>query len=490
MFYSRKRLLVFLIAALMLQAGAASAQTGVDLIRPAAGRSGGSGDEMVEEKQALFFAENPLWLEQAVDPDDYILGPNDHLLINIVGPQPRSFSLPILPEGYVFFPGIGGIHADGLTMTEFRKRLGDEVGRVFKNVKVYCYLQRPRVFRVFVTGEVANPGAVDVSAVQRVSDAIELAGSIKGLGSNRRVRLERGQGTVHVDILGFVLSGDFSDNPFLSNGDRIHVPVATMHATIRGRVNRSASYEILDGETVADLIELGGGFKGEAITERVILSRLGTDGSVSTAMVPEDRYAFTELRDRDEVIVMDGMTGTSRVYVFGATEKTGHYFITEGEGLTGLLARIGGFSPDADLGAASIERRDGSIIRIDLKDFIPPDPTDEMKLEDGDILHIPSISKMVAVGGEVKLPGKFAYEGNWTVAQYIGLAGGPTEEGSVDRVMIYSPDGGVRKGNGDTRPNRGDVIIVKRSRSSILGGFFGSLVTLGTVVVSIIVLTN
>ncbi|HSG29526.1 MAG TPA: SLBB domain-containing protein, partial [Candidatus Krumholzibacterium sp.] len=155
-----------------------------------------------------------------------------------------------------------------------------------------------------------------------------------------------------------------------------------------------------------------------------------------------------------------------------------------------LIARIGQFQPDVDFSAASIERRSGEIIRLDLKDYIPPNQTKDMPLMDGDMLHIPSVSKTVAVGGEVNMPGRFSYEGDWTVAQYVGLAGGPTENGSIDRVVIYSPDGISRNGNGSTRPNRGDVIIVKRSKAKILGGFFSSIVTTSMLVLSIIAVSR
>ncbi|HSG28460.1 MAG TPA: polysaccharide biosynthesis/export family protein, partial [Candidatus Krumholzibacterium sp.] len=177
-------------------------------------------------------------LEQAVDPATYVLGPYDILLLNIVGPEPRSMQLVVLPEGYVFIPGIGGLRADGLSLADFREELSAVVDRYFKNIEMFCYLQQPRTFRVFVTGEVPSPGAVEVTAVERVSDAIEKAGSINSPGSNRQVLLERDGDTLRVDILKFVLEGDFSSNPFLSNGDRIHVPVAAMHVVVRGSVNR------------------------------------------------------------------------------------------------------------------------------------------------------------------------------------------------------------------------------------------------------------
>jgi protein involved in polysaccharide export with SLBB domain len=428
-------------------------------------------------------------LEKAIDPDEYILGPYDRLLVNVIGTESRTFAMVVLPEGDVFVPSVGAIHADGLSLTEFRKRLNEEVDRFFKNVRIYCYLQEPRVFRVFVTGEVEKPGAVDVSAVQRVSDAIELAGSIISEGSNRQVELYRDDDTLKVDILRHVVKGDFSTNPFLSNGDRIHVPIARRHALVRGSVHKAAIYEILPTETIADLIDLAGGFRAEAIRDRVLLTRVMEDGTVNTRTVGADSFDVV-LHDRDEINVIDGMVGTSRVFVFGATNEEGNFFITEGEGLRSLLGRVAVYDEDADLEAATLERADGTLMRIDLTTFIPPSTAEDIPLRDGDILHIPSVDQTVAVGGQVQLPGRVPFVANWSVAQYIGAAGGPTHEGSIDRVVVISTDGSSIKTNSQYLPNSGDVIIVKRSKTRIFADIFTGLIGVGTLIISIVALSR
>jgi len=428
-------------------------------------------------------------LEKAIDPDEYVLGPYDRLLVNVIGTESRTFSMVVLPEGDVFIPSVGSIRADGLTLTEFRASLSREVDRYFKNVRVYCYLQEPRVFRVFVTGEVQTPGAVNVSAVQRVSDAIELAGSIISAGSNRAVLLYRGEDTLRVDVLSYVVKGDFSSNPFLSNGDRIHVPVAKQHVSVRGAVHKPLHYEILPGETVGDLIDLSGGFLAEAVKDMVLLTRIKDDGSITTITVRADSFD-TPLRDRDEINVIDGMTGTSRVFVFGATRQTGEYYITDGEGLRSLLGRVAVYNRDADLTAATLERVDGELIRVNLKEFVPPGTAEDIPLEDGDILHIPMVDQTVAVGGQVQLPGRVKFVSSWTVAQYIGAVGGPTHEGSIDRVTVISRDGTSIDTNSRYHPNSGDVIIVKRSKTRIFADIFSGLIGVGTLVISIVALSR
>ncbi|MCX5754194.1 MAG: hypothetical protein NTW97_11245 [Candidatus Krumholzibacteria bacterium] len=90
----------------------------------------------------------------------------------------------------------------------------------------------------------------------------------------------------------------------------------------------------------------------------------------------------------------------------------------------------------------------------------------------------------------MNLPGEFAYSGDLSIVQYIGLAGGPTKDGSVDRVVVYSTDGRARGVGRDARVNRGDVIVVKKSAYKLFGDFVGGVIRLGTVVISIIVLSN
>ncbi|MCK4350530.1 MAG: hypothetical protein KAX13_06710, partial [Candidatus Krumholzibacteria bacterium] len=78
----------------------------------------------------------------------------------------------------------------------------------------------------------------------------------------------------------------------------------------------------------------------------------------------------------------------------------------------------------------------------------------------------------------------------WTIAKYIGMAGGPTDNGSMTRVELYSPDGTKRNVSPDDRPNRGDVIIVKRSRLRVFSEIAFGFIQVGTVIITILALTR
>ena len=50
---------------------------------------------------------------------------------------------------------------------------------------------------------------------------------------------------------------------------------------VAGRVNKPSGYEIIEGETIADLVALAGGFAAEAIEDSVLLKRVGSGGEVT-----------------------------------------------------------------------------------------------------------------------------------------------------------------------------------------------------------------
>ena len=234
---------------------------------------------------------------------------------------------------------------------------------------------------------------------------------------------------------------------------------------------------------------MAGGFRSDAVADSVLVGRTDDRGLVQSYVIDSSRFDI-ELRDRDEIGIYNLEGNKRRVYVFGAFEKTGRYYLSPREQLSELLARVGKIDAMADLGNAALERKNGEIIRLDLTEYLPPDPEKNLELEDGDVLGMSWKDDMVRVGGEVQQPGEFPHMNDWTVAKYIGMAGGPTKDGSMSRIDIYSSDGVRRKASADSRPNRGDVIVVKRSKSRIFGTLVSGIVQLGTVVITIIVLSQ
>ena len=157
------------------------------------------------------------------------------------------------------------------------------------------------------------------------------------------------------------------------------------------------------GETIADLLALAGGFAAEAIEDSVLLKRVASGGEVTMRNVTKEQLDMP-LRDKDDIGVYDGLKDRGYVTVSGATMRTGQFELARGEMLSNLIVRAGGFKPSADLTAAYLARRGGSVMKLDLKDYLSPEPSKDLPLENGDELTIPHIAKKITIGGEVNEP--------------------------------------------------------------------------------------
>jgi polysaccharide export outer membrane protein len=113
-----------------------------------------------------------------VDNSDqpYRIGREDVLDVAVWRDADLSRTVPVRPDGFISMPMVGEIRAEGRTPTE----LADELRTALKS-----YVQEPRVTvivrevnssRVFITGEVANPGAYPLRGRVSIVQAIALAG--------------------------------------------------------------------------------------------------------------------------------------------------------------------------------------------------------------------------------------------------------------------------------------------------------------------------
>ncbi|MCK5713904.1 MAG: hypothetical protein KAI25_14375 [Hyphomicrobiaceae bacterium] len=76
--------------------------------------------QLLEAQQEAEFR-IPTGLDEPVDPDTYVIGPSDQLVLALRGQVQKEFRLIVLPEGVVMLPNYGAYPAAGLKITEFRE---------------------------------------------------------------------------------------------------------------------------------------------------------------------------------------------------------------------------------------------------------------------------------------------------------------------------------------------------------------------------------
>ncbi|NIU31534.1 MAG: hypothetical protein GWN82_12680, partial [Gemmatimonadetes bacterium] len=130
-----------------------------------------------------------------------------------------AYNLEVTREGYVVIPDVGQVSVNGLTLDELEDRLYDRLGEVYSGVRrgpdattrFDISLGRLRRNLVYVIGDVASPGAYQVSSVATVFNALHRAGGPTDEGSFRDIRVRRGgEVAARVDLYDYLVEGDAS----------------------------------------------------------------------------------------------------------------------------------------------------------------------------------------------------------------------------------------------------------------------------------------
>jgi hypothetical protein len=85
---------------------------------------------------------------------------------------------------------------------------------------------------------------------------------------------------------------------------------------------------------------------------------------------------------------------------------------------------------------------------------------DQLLLENGDIIRIPTRDGLVLVSGEVLFPNAVAYREGMELEEYIQSAGGYTQNADNSRIIVAHRDGSFTEGEEDMELLAGDQVMV------------------------------
>ncbi|HCT23931.1 MAG TPA: capsule biosynthesis protein, partial [Chitinophagaceae bacterium] len=218
-------------------------------------------------------------------PRNYILGPDDELVIDVFGYSERTYKMRINAEGEVRFPNIGPVKVSSLTIDEATAKIRSALTTLYPAIKtgattVQVSLGQIRTIRVILIGEVSRPGTYSLSSLSTIANALYVSGGPSANGSFRNIQLIRnGKTIVQFDLYDFLLRGDLRKNILLQDDDIIKVNTYQTRVSISGAVKRPAIFECSGGECMLDVIrEFAGGFADDADLETVTVRRIGRKG--------------------------------------------------------------------------------------------------------------------------------------------------------------------------------------------------------------------
>ena len=385
-------------------------------------------------------------------PAEYKLGPGDEVIIDIWGTNQATIRQTISPDGTINIPDVGLVSLNGMTVKAADSYLRKKLGQIYSvdgadsKSEIKLTLGNIRTIQVNVLGEAAMPGTYNISSLSNIYHALYRAGGVSELGSLRGIQLIRkGKKVADVDVYDFILNGKSPDSVILEEGDIIVIPAYDRLVDINGNVKRPMTYEMKDGETVADLVEYAGGFAGDAYKESInVVRQNGKEYQVYTVDAPD--YASFILEDGDGLTVGKMLERfANKLEIKGAVYRPGIYQLGNGVNtVSQLIAKADGLRGDAftNRGLIHREREDLTleVIPFDVKAVVNGSASD-IELKKNDIIYIPSIHDLkdlgtITVVGEVARPGTFVFAENTTLEDAIMQAGGLLESASVVKIDV------------------------------------------------------
>lgn len=126
---------------------------------------------------------------------------------------------------------------------------------------------------------------------------------------------------------------------------------------------------------------------------------------------------------------------SQKISVMGQVTKPGKYALTSSSTVLDMLAEAGGVVTVAAGDQATLLRKNGTKVPIDLHKLFEGDLTQNYSVAGGDTIFVPKAPQFY-IYGEVQKPGMYRLERNMTVAQAITAGGGLTPRGTENRAVV------------------------------------------------------
>jgi protein involved in polysaccharide export with SLBB domain len=389
---------------------------------------------------------------------DYVLGPGDGVSIDIWGGVAQRLQRVVDPAGRLALPEVGTVQVSGRTLGDVQRIVQAALRTQFHEVEADVSLSRIRSVRVYVVGEVENPGPYDISSLSTPLNALYAAGGPTSRGSLRHLRLYRGKTLVQeIDAYDLLLHGVHNDLARIQSGDTIQVPPMGSEVTVEGMVRRPAIYELGDEKSLAEALELSGGVLPSGTFRHIEVERVVAHQSHTLMQIdmPEsnDEQAVNKaledfkVQDGDKIRISPILPYSEKtVFLDGHVFHPGKYPYREGMKLTDLLHSYSDLLPEPS-------RRHAEIIRLQPPDYAPVvlafnlgdalvGKEQDLTLKPFDTVRVfgrydfedPPV---VTVSGEVRDPGDHVTNGATRLRDAVYLAGGTTADAELDDAQVF-----------------------------------------------------
>jgi protein involved in polysaccharide export with SLBB domain len=430
----------------------------------------------------------------------YVLGPGDKIEVSYFGSHKEKSVGFISREGIFTLPLLGPVNLLGLTYTDAIDLIKRKIKSELTGANVSITLMDLRSISVYLLGQAYKPGSYTLGGLSTVTNALFVSGGVNEFGSLRNIEVKRAGETIKVyDFYEFLLKGRTDSDIRLQNGDIIFVPYIKKRVKVGNGFKGPDLYEVKEGETIRDMIEISGGFSsGVGLTEKLEYSSINyvTNKRSLSYLSQNSDNLDKQLNDGDVINISKNLSllEFGSVEIAGEVNKPGEYSILKGDTILDLIDRAGGYSDDSFPEGAIFLRKDVAKLQKEgfersanaLEEYMinlvskgttgamPPeslatiskvitnlrnevplgrqvvevdylqlktDPRVNFIMQDGDYFFIPKRPVSISITGEVFNPSVQRYSSSLSLNQYIELAGGLKDGADNDKIFIVLPSG-------------------------------------------------
>ena len=437
----------------------------------------------------------------------------DIVSVKIWGAVELAADVPVDSQGNIFLPKVGNIPVLGVKNEQLIPTIQKSVKRVYLNkVQVYANVVNYQPITVFVTGNVIKPGLYQGMSSDSVLQFLDKARGISpDFGSYRDIEIVRGNEVVkHLDLYAFLTSGTLDLFQFKS-GDVISVGDVMQRVTVTGDVKKPYRFEFSKKPvTLAHVLNLA---LVNPTSTNVTITRWERDNRKVMETYPLNHTEEVLLQAGDVVDVFsDHVINLNTITIAGEHDGL-HTLLVDRDANLGEVLETLTLTPRSEVASLQLFRKSvaaaqkqlleaklrkleelilttpsvtkeeslmrtqeskGILAFIDRARKIEPKgqivinkmtDLNDIFLEDGDLIYIPTKSNLILVQGEVSFPGAHTYVESLMAKEYIALAGGLTERADVENILVLHQDGRVVKCDSKKmlkklKVNRGDSVLV------------------------------
>lgn len=338
----------------------------------------------------------------------FVLGPEDIIKIVVWGSKEFNSVMPIRPDGYISFPLIGDLKAEGLNPGQLKAKITRLLKQFINEPDVVVIVEEINSINISIAGEMKVPG---VFKVNRGITLLHLFAMAQGFTENadlRRSYVVRDGKKLDVKIFKLIEDDDLSQNIWLQGNDMVYIHTNfKSQINITGEVNEPQIIPFQEGMTFLDAVMTAKGLTEFALPEKAVIyrQRKSADGKKLVTIIP---VALNEVIDKGDLAKdIDLLPGDNihvpknfenRISIIGEVEKPQILDFEEGMTLLDAVLMAEGLTEVAQTSRAKIYRKIDQgggqtiteVIQAELDNVIKDgDLSKNILLKPGDIIHIP-----------------------------------------------------------------------------------------------------